>query len=345
MSKGEAHMKKIYLFMLFCCTTFLFTSCAFIQESKTAKQIVTTLYPEYDMVKRIIGNQPETKGLFDVMMIIPAGQDSHTYDPSIRHLITIKNADIFIYTADEMETWVGDVDFNKKTKVVNLSQDERIVLYQAEDADHDHEDENQTNHEHTHVHAYDPHYWTYPIYAIYMVEQIKQVMLESIQDPYGTIGAVLEANAKAYIDALFQIDQDIQEVVQQSVSHTMYFGCPFSFYYWSIFYGLDYELTYSTCSTETEPSIATLEHMITEMKEHDVPVIFAKELINQQACEMIQFHTGAEILILHSGHNVSALDFQNEDLSYIQILKENVNHLAKMLRVNQKEGIEHDTTM
>ena len=51
------------------------------------------------MACKIIGDNPETKNLFDVTMIVRPGQDSHTYDPSIEDIITIKNADIFIYTS------------------------------------------------------------------------------------------------------------------------------------------------------------------------------------------------------------------------------------------------------
>jgi len=131
-------------------TMFALTSCAFIQKTNKRKQIVTTLYPEYDMINKIIGTNQETKDLFDVTLIIPPGQDSHTFDPSIQDLITIKNADIFIYTADEMETWVKDVDFGTDTIVIDLSKDSykktddvdktsRIKLFQVEDDDDDEE--------------------------------------------------------------------------------------------------------------------------------------------------------------------------------------------------------------
>ena len=40
---------------------------------------------------------------------------------------------------------------------------------------------------------------------------------------------------------------------------------------------------------------------------------FSKELINTEACEMIAYHTGATILELHSGHNVSVIDFNNPE--------------------------------
>lgn len=119
---GNMKKTKTLNLLIVLLTMFALTSCAFIQKTNKRKQIVTTLYPEYDMINKIIGTNQETKDLFDVTLIIPPGQDSHTFDPSIQDLITIKNADIFIYTADEMETWVKDVDFGTDTIVIDLSK-------------------------------------------------------------------------------------------------------------------------------------------------------------------------------------------------------------------------------
>lgn len=335
-------IKRItYLFLLLIVVSVL-SSCAFITKSTTKKQIVTTLYPEYDMIMKIIGDNEETKDLFDVTLIIPPGQDSHTYDPSIRNLITIKSADLFIYTTDEMETWVKDIEFSEKTKVINLSDDERIELVKASEEDahltENNNEQEEPGHDHTHIHEYDAHYWVYPIYAKYMTEQIRDALIEIIKDPYGTITEVMRKNAENYIRELEAIDQEIKDTIQLAQAttkrNTMYFGSPFSFYYWHVFYGLEYRLTYATCSTESEPSIEVLTSIIREMQENDVDVIFAKELLNQEACEMIRFHTNAKILVMHSGHNVSATDFYNPQVSYLTILKNDVENLKQMLKVD-----------
>lgn len=214
------------------------------------------------MVNKIIGTDQETQNLFDVTMIIKPGQDSHTYDPSVKDLITIKSADIFIYTADEMETWVSDLSFSSKTLVVNLSKSDDIELLKVEDEDEWEHTEEKMNHEHTHVHSYDPHYWIYPMYAVSMVKQIKQAISSSLEDPLGTRNKILDKNANEYIHQLLKIDEDLKMIVDNAQNKTMYFGSPFSFYYLAYFYGLEYELVYSTCSTETEPSIDTLMHFI-----------------------------------------------------------------------------------
>lgn len=70
------------------------------------------------------------------------------------------------------------------------------------------------------------------------------------------------------------------------------------------------------------------------MKEKKIDVIFAKELVNQEACEMIRFHTNAKILVMHSGHNVSIYDFKNPEISFLSILQNDVENLKQMLQVD-----------
>ena len=343
-------MKKIKILNILCVAFLVMalTGCAFITPSTTKKKIVTTLFLEYDMVKQIIGPEAHIEGLYEVEMIIPAGQDSHTYDPSLKDLIKIKSADLFIYTSDEMESWVSDLEFSDSTTVVDLSDDDRIELEKVEEEGHSHlheEDEKDhkepttdPSHEHSHAHEYDPHYWVYPVYASYMVENIKDAIVSITEDPYGTIEKTLNKNADLYIEELLAIDAQIIDIVARAKNKVMYFGCPFSFYYWSSKYDLEYVLTYATCSTETEPSINVLAEIINDMKKHDIDVIFSKELINTEACDMIAYHTGATVLELHSGHNISVQDLKKGDVTYISILKQNVENLAKMLKVDLEEG-------
>lgn len=328
-------MKKLLLIISLMILSIYITGCAFLIKSTTKIQIVTTLYAEYSMTKEILEASEETKNLCDLTMIIKPGQDSHTYDPSIEDLIKIKNADIFIYTSNEMEPWVTDIDFSEKTLVVNLEENENINLLIVEDYEEEEHNKVNHSHEHTHAHSHDPHYWLYPIYATYMICDIKDAIVEKIKDPLGTREKVLENNTAKYIEKLLFIDEQIKTVVKNAQNKTMYFGSPFTFYYWAYFYNIDYKLTYSTCSTESEPSLKVLEDIINEMNKNNIEYIFAKELINQEACEMISFHTNAKILVLHSGHNVSALEFDDPKMSYINILQQNVINLAKMLKVEQ----------
>ncbi len=70
------------------------------REQKEKLQVMTTFYPMYDFTKEVVGDEGE------VELLIPAGTDSHDYEPSAKDMAKIQNADVFVYNNENMETWV-----------------------------------------------------------------------------------------------------------------------------------------------------------------------------------------------------------------------------------------------
>ena len=65
--------------------------------------IVATLFPQYDFARQIAGDKA------NIELILPPGVESHTFDPSPSDIITIHNADVFLYTGSNMETWADNI--------------------------------------------------------------------------------------------------------------------------------------------------------------------------------------------------------------------------------------------
>lgn len=320
-------VKKIITIIIFTCSILFIYGCGFIDSKPLyKKKIVTTQYPQYEFVKALIGDSKQLSSSFEVSLLIPPGADSHSFDLRVEDLIEIKNSDLFLYTSDEIEKWVKKLDISKYTEVIDLSVG--IELFPIEEeADHDH-------HHSEADHEYDPHYWLYPLNAVKMVETIRDLMIELVKDP--ECKKQLSSNAFEYIESLKQIDEDIKKVVAKSSTNKLYFGSPFSFYYWTREYGLEYVLTYATCSIEVEPSMNTIINVINDMKKENVKVIYVKELLSDRVAKMISEATGAEIVLLHSCENVSKDDFESGK-SYLEIMNENVLALSKGLNVNYEE--------
>jgi len=316
-------MKRLKIILLFLISFFVLSGCGIINRNDSIKKtIVTTLYPEYDFIREIIGNDKRLNDYFNVSLVLPPGADSHTFDPRLSDLINIKNANLFIYTSDEVETWVSKLDISSYTEVLDLSSDERIELIATNEHDHDHD-----HHHEGHNHEYDPHYWIYPIYASYMVDSIRNKMLEIAPDLASEAKDLINKNADNYIQKLIILDKMIKKVIDAGTCKKLFFASPFSFYYWSYFYDLEYVLTYSTCSTEVEPSLDTIIDVIEEIKQNDVKVIYTKELLNDDVALMISQKTNAKVLLLHSCHNVSKADFK-ENRSFLSIMYDNLKNLA-----------------
>ena len=313
-------MKKIISFLVVLFTLISLSSCTNTPDSGKLK-VVTTIFPVYDMAKYI------GEDLIELSLMVSPGQDIHSYDPSAVDIIEAKKCDVLLYVGDEMESWIKDIktEDNHDRYVVALSKDERIHLESLDHHDED-EDEDYQDHNHSHEHNVDMHIWTNPKYAIYMVEQIRDAFI--LMDPSNS--KIYEENALRYINELQNIISDIEEILEVKKRNTLYFGSPFAFYYFVREFGLDHFSIYDTCSIEVEPTIEKIIRMNTELKEKEVPVLYTKELLNDNIARKVIEDTNAEICLLHSGHNVSINDFK-EGITFLSIWQDNIIALRKGL--------------
>ena len=281
-------------------------------------KIVTTLFPQYDFARVIGGDK------VDVKLLLPAGMESHSYEPTPADIIEINKADLFIYTGESMEQWahsiIESVD-SDSVHVLDVSKNVPLLEPNAvEDHEHDHEDETEVEHsEHDgHHHTYDPHIWTSPKNAMIMVNNILEALCEV--DPQNQ--AYYEENATEYLNELNTLDAEFEEVVANAKRDTIYHGGRFAMQYLTHEYGINYV----SAPFEAEPSAALVAQMIKEIKENNIPVIYYEELVDPKIAQMISEETGAEMLLLHSCHNVSKEDFNN-GVSYLSLMKQNVQNL------------------
>lgn len=275
--------------------------------------IVTTIFPIYDIVKSI------TDDTVNIDLMISPGQDIHSYDPSTDDIITVKKSDLFIYIGDNMETWVPDLTKNQPDMfVLELTKDERIKLSSLEHHEH-HE-------HHEHDHNVDMHIWTNPYYVLIMVELITNALIEvnpSYQEIY-------KSNALEYTQEVNKIIDDINEIVNNKKRDTLYFGAPFAFYYFTTAFGLEHKTVYDTCSIEVEPTIDKILSINKEIIEKNIPVVYTKELLNDNIARKLIEGSNAKLMILHSGHNVSSSDFE-KGITFLEIWQNNIEALKEGL--------------
>ena len=89
-------------------------------EESDKLSIVTTIFPEYDWVREILGDQADSA---DLTMLLDNGVDLHSYQPTADDIIKISECDLFLYVGGESDAWVEDAlkeSKNKDQKVINL---------------------------------------------------------------------------------------------------------------------------------------------------------------------------------------------------------------------------------
>ena len=319
--------------------------------------VVSTSFPGYDFARAVTKNTN-----ISTKMLVKPGAETHTYEPTPQDIIDIKNADMFVYVGGDSDTWVEkilkDVD-TKKTHVVKLvdlvsTVEEEIVEgmededehdhdhdhehhHEHDHADHDHDhdhkhdhDHDHESHEHKHEHEeeeegpeIDEHVWTSPKKAMEIVKKIADVASEIDVAEKNKI----DDNAEKYVAKIAQVDKDLHQAIDGKISEIVV-ADRFPFRYFADEFGLKYAAAFSGCSEQTEASAKTISFLINKVKQDKVKKIYKIELSNGKIAETVSKDTGAEVLELHSAHNVTAEDF-SKGVTYVDLMKRNLSALSK----------------
>ena len=119
----------------------------------------------YDFTRNVMGNEG------NVELLMPAGTDSHDYEPSAKDMAKIQEADAFVYNNENMEMWVPAIESTLKEGDVTIVKATEGMVLLSGDEEHDHDHEH--DHEEGHSHELDPHVWLAPSLAIKQVASIR----------------------------------------------------------------------------------------------------------------------------------------------------------------------------
>jgi zinc transport system substrate-binding protein len=279
--------------------------------------VITTTFPSFDFTRAIAGDN------INLAMLLPPGAESHSFEPTPRDIIAVQNSDIFIYTGGESDAWIERIleTMNPGPRAV-LSLIECVDAVEEEIVEGMEEEEEEVE-----GIAYDEHVWTSPVNAILIVRAITAALCEA--DPENT--AQYHQNSNEYIIKLNRLDSAFREVVAGAKRKTIIFGDRFPFRYFADAYGLIYYAAFPGCSTETEPSAATVAFLIDKVKKERIPVVFHIELANESMADAISEATGAKKLLLHAAHNISKTDF-DRGVGYMDVMTANVSALREALQ-------------
>lgn len=286
-------------------------------------KVVTTLFPYYDFVRQIAGDR------VSLTLVVPAGMDSHSFEPTPADMITIEEADVLICNGGSMEHWLDQVldsidtsQMRILTMMDYIDVVEEEVVEGMEEAEHDHADHDG----HEMEIEYDEHIWTSPVNAMAIVEIISQALEE--EDPED--GGRIRENTEQYLSDLRELDASFRQVVEQGKRRIIIMADKFPFRYFADTYGLAYRAAFTGCSTDTEPSARTIAYLIDKIREEGIPAVYYLELSSHSTARVISEETGAKALLLHSCHNVTRREF-DQGVTYLQLMERNVENLRQGL--------------
>lgn len=324
----------------------MFTGCG-TSEKPTAQgdklKIVTTIFPEYDWTREILGDQSERA---EVTMLLDNGVDLHSYQPTADDLIKIAECDLFIYVGGESDGWVESAlasTSNPDRAVINLidtlgdSVKLEEVVEGMQETEHDHEEGEEHDHDEDHAHdadeqeaETDEHVW--------LSLRNAQAVCQKIAEKLGEIDPEHEQaytqNALAYIDQLAALDAKYQAAVDAANKKTLVFGDRFPFRYLTEDYGLNYYAAFVGCSAETEASFETIRFLAEKTDALGLNHVLTIENPNHKIAETVVANTSGknqQVLSMDSMQSVTSKDVA-AGATYLSIMEHNLDVLTQALQ-------------
>lgn len=284
--------------------------------------IVTTIFPEYDWVRNIAGDNINN---IDLTLLCDNGVDMHSFQPTASDIVKISSCDVFVYVGGESDEWVEDVlkeAVNEKMQVVKLMdvigesavEEEIVEGMQAE------EDEDEGEAE------YDEHVWLSLKNAQKCVLAISAAM--GAVDPANNEN--YHANAAGYNNTLDELDKKYAEAVNNAGRDTILFADRFPFRYLTDDYNLNYYAAFAGCSAETEASFDTVVFLAGKVDELGLNAVITIDSGDQAIAKTIIENTSSkdqEILVMDSMQSTKTSD----NRSYVEIMESNLVVLEKAL--------------
>lgn len=300
-------------------------------------KIVTTIFPEYDWTREILGDQSERT---EVTMLLDNGVDLHSYQPTADDLIKIAECDLFIYVGGESDGWVESAlasTSNPDRAVINLidtlgdSVKLEEVVEGMQETEHDHEEDEDLAHDADEQEAEtDEHVW--------LSLRNAQAVCQKIAEKLGEIDPEHEQaytqNALAYIDQLVALDAKYQAAVDAASKKTLVFGDRFPFRYLTEDYGLNYYAAFVGCSAETEASFETIRFLAEKTDALGLSHVLTIENPNHKIAETVVANTSSknqQVLSMDSMQSVTSKDVA-AGATYLSIMEHNLDVLTQALQ-------------
>lgn len=289
-----------------------FASCSSSGDGKI--KILCSIYPEYEWAQKI------TEGINNVSLslLVDENIDFHSYQPSIKDISEISNADYLIYVGGESEKWIDNVVIDNPNQVkINLFD----IL--GEDKKEEEDKEGMEGEEHEEK-EYDEHVWNSLVNAQIFVREIAARICQRIPEESEKI----MQNASKYIVLLDNLHKEYVDEFNNSTHKTQVVADRFPFRYLFDDYGLDYYAAFKGCSAESEASFATIVFLSNKVDELGLSHIIKTSNSDGRVAQAVKNNTknkDQEIV------NLDSLETKSKDgnKTYLSIMKDNLDILLE----------------
>jgi zinc transport system substrate-binding protein len=241
--------------------------------------VFVSIVPQKFFVEQI------AKDLVDVQVMVEPGANPHIYEPKPAQMAAISKARIYFAIGVTFEEiWLKKfASLNPKMRIVHTEHGiQKMPMgahHQGEEKDHEKE-----HHQHG---TLDPHVWLSPPLVMVQARNI----LTALQEVDPAHHAVYEANYKAFITMLVDLDGELRSILKGKE------GLQFIVFHpaWGYF-AHAYGLKQVPIEIEgKEPKPAQLKELIEHAQKHQIKVVFVQPQFSSKSAEQVAKEIGGQV--------------------------------------------------
>lgn len=295
----------------------LFSGCS-PRGSKNGTTICCTIFPIYDWVSEACAGCDD----IEVILLEDTGADMHSFQPSVKDLVTIDDCDIFIYVGGESEEWAREYTEknpgkNSRTTISLMDAiNDDILLESKEGIVGEANDEEDVES--------DEHIWLSLKRSRKCVNIIADEIIKKVPDETDRI----TSNVLAYTQKLDKLDKEYEDYFS-STERTLVVADRFPFRYLAEDYNIRYLAALPGCSAESYSSFDMILSLAKEYAGTDESVMYITESGDEEFAEDVLRESGknGSIKVIDSIQSVSR-DAINNGASYYDYMKNNLEVIS-----------------
>ena len=245
--------------------------------AKPSAQVAATTLPVYEFTCRIT----EGTGITVTRLVTEAVSCLHDYSLNVEQVKAVEAAEVVVISGAGLEEFMHDILHDRQ--IIDASEGIGILECTHE---HDHD------HDHGHHHEVDSHIWLSPDNAAVMANNICAGLIAQ----YPAHRDTFEANLAALLADIEELDHYAHEQLDNLATRDMVtfhdgFGYLADAFHLHILEAVEEE-------SGSEASAQELKHLITIVREHELPAVFTERNGSASAAEVIARETGVKLFAL-----------------------------------------------
>jgi zinc transport system substrate-binding protein len=282
--------------------------------------VIASFFTLADFARQVAGDRVE------VVSLVPAGVESHDWEPSPRDVTRVEKATVFIYNGSGFDPGaerLAKTSVPASTIVVEATAGLPLVRADLPGHDKAHGRDGH-GHDKKHDDEQDPHVWLDPTLAVAQVEAIRAGLAKA--NPANA--ERYASNAKSYAARLTALHEAFTTGLAQCkrreivVSHA-------AFTYLADRYKL-LQIPVMGLAPQAEPSPAELARVVRLVRRLKANVIFFETLVSPRLAETLAAEVGAKTLVLNPVEGLTAEE-EKAGKDYVALMQDNLANLRTAL--------------